>query len=96
LIIPNIFSLGNPIIGNLLYDNIMVNVNKARKSMVENDKKDAFNLGDSVFVVPRRRNIKKYMGDGHFRDHKWGPAKITKILGENKFTVLSLMRRVKA
>jgi hypothetical protein len=47
----------NPITGNPLYDNIMVNVNKPRRSMVVNDKKDAFNLGDSVFDVPR---IKKH------------------------------------
>jgi hypothetical protein len=78
----------NPIIGNPLYDSIMVNVNKARRSMVTNDKKDAFNLGDSVLVVPRIRNIKKHAADCHFRDRKWGPAKITEILEENKFNVL--------
>jgi hypothetical protein len=78
----------NPIVGNPLYDNIMVNVSKARMSMVTNDKKDAFNLGDSVFVVPRIRNIKKHTADGHFKDRKWGPVKITEILEENKFNVL--------
>jgi hypothetical protein len=36
----------------------MVNVNNAVKSMVTNYKKDAFNLGASVFVVPRIRHIK--------------------------------------
>jgi hypothetical protein len=78
----------NPIIGNPLYDKIMVNVNKARRSMVTNDKKDAFNLGDSVFIVPRIRNIKKHAAVCHFRDRKWGPAKITEILEEKKFNVL--------
>jgi hypothetical protein len=60
----------NPIIGNPLYYNVMVNVNKARKSIVTNDKKDTFNLGDNVFVVPRIRNIKKHATDRHFRDRK--------------------------
>jgi hypothetical protein len=78
----------NLIIGNHLYDNIMVNVNKARRSMVTNNKKDAFNLGDSVFFVPRIRNIKKHAVDCHFRERKWRPAKITGILEENKFKVL--------
>jgi hypothetical protein len=47
----------DPEIGNSLYDNIMVNVNKARRLMVVNEKKDAFSLGESVFVVLRIRNI---------------------------------------
>jgi hypothetical protein len=60
----------NPTIENLLYNDIMVNVNKVKKTMVANDKKDVFNLGDSVFVVPRFRNIKKHATDCHFRDRK--------------------------
>jgi hypothetical protein len=68
----------NPNIGNPLYGKIMVNVKKARRFMVTNHKKDAFNLGDSVFVVPRIRNIKKHAADCHFRDPKWGLAKLLK------------------
>jgi hypothetical protein len=64
------------VIGNSLYDNIMKNVKRARRSMVVNNKKDAFNLGDSVFVVLRIRNNKKYAADHHLRDPKWSPAKI--------------------
>jgi transposase InsO family protein len=61
----------NLIKGNPLYDNIMVNVNKSRRSIVINNKKDAFNLSDSFFVVARIRNIKKHGADRHFRDRKW-------------------------
>jgi hypothetical protein len=58
----------------------MVKVNKARESMVTNNKKDAFNPGDSVFIDPRLRNIKKHVADCHFKDPKWGPAKVIEIL----------------
>jgi hypothetical protein len=70
----------NPIKGNPLCDIMKVNVKKARRSMVINNIKDAFKLGDIVFVVPRIRNIKKHAADRHFRDCKWGPAKIIEIL----------------
>jgi hypothetical protein len=44
----------------------MVNVYETRKSIVTNDKKDAFNLGDSVFVVPRIRSIKEQAAENQF------------------------------
>jgi hypothetical protein len=41
-------------------------VNKRGADMVAKDIKDVVCLGDSVFVVPRIRNIKKHAVDSHF------------------------------
>jgi hypothetical protein len=40
-----------------------------------------------VFIVPRKRNIKKHVPDSHFRDCKRGSAKIIEIMEEDKFNV---------
>jgi hypothetical protein len=76
-----------PIFGEPKWDSIVNQVNKRRGDMVAKDKKDAISVGDSVFVVPRIRNIKKHASDCHFRDRKWGPATILEVLDENKFKV---------
>jgi hypothetical protein len=45
-------------------------------------------LGNSIFVVPRIRNITKKVADCLFKDRKWGPATIIKVLDKNKIKVI--------
>jgi hypothetical protein len=71
-----------------MWAKIVAHAQKVRGRMIESDKKDQISLVDNVFVVPRIRNIMKHLADRHFRDRKWGPAKVIEKLDENKFLVL--------
>jgi hypothetical protein len=65
----------------------VAHVQKVRERMIERGNIDQISLGDDVFVVPRIRNIMKHLADRHFRDKKWGQAKVIEILDKNKFPV---------
>jgi hypothetical protein len=58
--------------GNPLYNNRMKNGAEASKTMFFKDLKDAFDLGDRVFVVPRIRDIKEHADHCYLKSRKWG------------------------
>jgi hypothetical protein len=55
--------------------------------MVNRDDKKNFQKGDMVYIVPRFKRNTKISARRHFKERKWGPAKIIGILLENKINV---------
>jgi hypothetical protein len=60
---------------------------KQRENMVKRDDKKDFQIGDMVYIIPRPKGNMKRAAHRHFKEIKWGPAKINENFPENKINV---------